>query len=44
MSELWGMFLDALLGSRCPICGQRVFPNDRSVHAWVDHGDELEAA
>jgi hypothetical protein len=44
MSELWGMFLDTLLGPRCVLCGERVFPRDRSTHAWVDHGDEVEAA
>jgi hypothetical protein len=44
MSELWGMFLDALLGPRCCLCGERVFPNDRRDHAYWDHGDEPEAA
>jgi hypothetical protein len=42
MTELWGILLDTLLGSRCLICGERVFPRDRSAHAYWEHGDEPE--
>lgn len=41
--ELWGIFLDALLGPKCVICGERVFPKDREAHAHWEHGDEVAA-
>jgi hypothetical protein len=32
-----GIFLDWLLGPRCGICGQRVFPVDQQEHHDTQH-------
>ena len=34
-------FADWLLGPRCDLCGQRVYPKDALAHARYDHaGDD----
>jgi hypothetical protein len=39
--EVAGIILDALLGSRCVLCGCR--DRNLAAHAYFDHGDERPA-
>ena len=32
-----GIFLDWLLGPRCLVCGERVFPRDLMLHNDLEH-------
>lgn len=41
--ELLGVFLDWLLGPRCLVCGQRVFPGDVEVHDEIEHPGDRAA-
>lgn len=36
----WATLLDRLLGPRCAVTGERVFPRDRSDHEGVNHPEE----
>lgn len=36
-----GRLLDWVLGPRCSLCGERVFPADFERHLFVDHAGGL---
>jgi hypothetical protein len=35
-----GRFLDRLLGARCSLCNERVFPRDIELHWLTEHAGD----
>ena len=36
----WARLLDAILGPKCAITGERIFPRDMAAHSLREHGVE----
>lgn len=40
MRRRWGLFLIGLLGARCVVTGERIYPRDRPAHERDEHATE----
>lgn len=43
MRQMTRLILDGLLGPRCLVCRERVFPRDRAQHDATEHPGEVPA-